>query len=112
MNRITLSDLEAVCKRINRTVNGAELQPWEKLDDGSYPGYRQVPGAYVLDGAYGGYALHRNCDIGTDGESHGVSDVFGGHMPKRELYDRMQAFLRGVETAEDEAMLARQASRA
>ncbi len=104
MERITVKDLEAVCKRINRTVNGSELPAYERTDsDSKLPGdwFRQVPDAYVLSGAYGGYALHRNCSADGDGESHGVSDVFGcGHMPKRELYERMQAFLRGIEAKE------------
>lgn len=98
MDRITVRDLEAVCARINRTVNGAELEAWERRPDGV--GVRQVPDAYVLSGAYGGYALHRNCSVSDDGESHGVHDVFGGHMPKRELYDRMQSFLRGIDAVQ------------
>ena len=60
--------------------------------------FHQVPNVYTISYAYGGAALHRNCDVNGDGESHGVHDVFGFHMPKRELYDRMQAFLRGIET--------------
>jgi hypothetical protein len=93
VERITQKDLEAVCARINRTVNGAELEPYERVNGH----FRQVPNAFTISYAYGGAALHRNCDAGADGESHGVSDVFGYHMPKRELYERMQAFLRGVE---------------
>lgn len=97
MERITVKDLEAVCARINRTVNGSEIEPWTRGDDGRL---HQAPNVYTLSGAYGGYSLHRNCDVDGDGESHGVHDVFGcGHVPKRELYDRMQSFLRGVEVA-------------
>jgi hypothetical protein len=95
MQRITQRDLEAVCSRINRTVNGAELEPWTRVDGT----LRQVPDAYSISYAYGGAALHRNCSVDANGESHGVHDVFGYHMPKRELYERMQAFLRGVEVA-------------
>jgi hypothetical protein len=95
MQRITQRDLEAVCARINRTVNGSELEPWERVDGK----LRQVPDAYSISYAYGGAALHRNCSVDANGESHGVHDVFGYHMPKRELYERMQAFLRGVEVA-------------
>jgi hypothetical protein len=95
MQRITQRDLEAVCARINRTVNGSELEPWERVDGK----LRQVPDAYSISYAYGGAALHRNCSVNANGESHGIHDVLGGHMPKRELYERMQAFLRGVEVA-------------
>ena len=91
--RITQNDLEAVCRRINRTVNGAELEVYTRDESGLH----QVPGAYQISYAYGGAALHRNCSVDGNGESHGISDIFGGHMPKRELYDRMQAFLNGYE---------------
>ena len=99
MTRITLSDLEAVCRRINRTVNGTDEQElWTRGEDGNL---QQTPDVYHLSGAYGGYALHRACSADGNGESHGVHDVFGYHMPKRELYDRMQAFLKGIEARED-----------
>ena len=91
MQRITQKDLEAVCRRINRTVNGTDDVPaWVKNEEGTF---RATVGVYVLDGAYGGWSLER-----IVGESGGVSDVFRcGHVPKRELYDRMQAFLDGYE---------------
>lgn len=103
-DRITQRDLEAVCARINRTVNGNG--PASIDEDGAYAvwrqsragrGLEQIPNIYSISYAYGGAALHRNCDLDASGESHGISDVFGHHMPKRELYERMQAFLRGVE---------------
>lgn len=91
-DRITARDLEAVCQRINRMVNGAEVDPWTR-DESRVPKTRANVDAYYIDGAYGGVSLFRMVN-----ESGGVSDVFGcGHMPKRELYDRMQAFLRGLE---------------
>ncbi len=96
MERITVSDLEAVVARINRTVNGTdELPVWDVYITDGRREMRQNANVYHLSGAYGGYALHRNCEANGDGESHGIHDVLGGHMPKRELYDQMQAFLRG-----------------
>ena len=57
--------------------------------------YRSNVGNYHLSGAYGGYALHR-----MDNESGGVRDVFGcGHQPKRELANRMHAFISGLEAS-------------
>ena len=98
MDRVTVRDLEAVCARINRTVNGTDQRElWTRSDEGLV----QTPDWYHLSGAYSGYALHRACSVNGEGESHGVSDVLGGHMPKRELYERMQAFLRGIEAAKD-----------
>lgn len=110
--RITQRDLEAVCARINRAVNGdagklTRVKRGEVWDE--WPPYRSVPtengrahleqspNVYTISYAYGAAALHRNCDVDVNGESHGVHDVFGYHMPKRELYERMQAFLRGTE---------------
>ncbi len=100
--RITVKDLEALVLRVNRAVNGApgdpEYQgfPTHVPDDGN--GWKQVPWTYDLDGAYGGYALYRMSGPNWTGESHGVSDVFGGHMPKRDLYYRLHAFLEGIES--------------
>ena len=89
MERITVRDLEAVCKRINIAVNGEALEPWIR-ENGHL---RAVIDCYTLSGAYGGYSLHR-----IVGESGGVRDVFGcGHVAKRDLYERMQAFLRGID---------------
>lgn len=93
--RITQKDLEALCRRINRTINGTDETPLWTREDGDL---RQSPGVYYIDGAYSGVALFRTCDLDDSGESHGVSDVFqSGHMPKRELYGRMSAFLDDVE---------------
>jgi len=115
-DRITQRDLEAVCTRINRMVNGDEgkvtrvkrgevwdeYPVWESVPtENGRSHMRQAPNIYSISYAYGGAALHRNCDVNGDGESHGVSDVFGYHMPKRELYDRMQAFLRGIEATQE-----------
>lgn len=91
MNQIRLRDLQATVDRINRTT-GNPIQPYIKSEDGS----RLVAqiGNYHLDGAYGGHALHR---MQTDGG--GISDVFrSGHMTKRDLYNRMHAFLAALET--------------
>jgi hypothetical protein len=90
MERITVKDLEAVCARINRVVNGTdEVEPWTRGDDGHL---HAAIGVYHLSGAYGGYGLHRMMNDGG-----GVDDVFYGHYPKRELYSKMQAFLKGIE---------------
>ncbi len=99
-DRVTVRDLEALVLRVNRAVNGTLEYP-----DETFPthyqdetGYHQSPWTYYLDGAYGGYALYRMSGPDINGESHGVSDVFGGHMPKRDLYHRLHAFLEGIES--------------
>ena len=89
MQRITQKDNEAVCERINR-ITGSPLKTWERKGEKNV----SAIGNYHLDGAYGGWALHR---IVSDGG--GVDDVFRcGHVSKRELYDRMQAFISGLNT--------------
>lgn len=48
-------------------------------------------GAYVVSYAYGGVSLHEYCN-----KHGGIHDVFNcGHIPKRELYDRINAFMSG-----------------
>jgi hypothetical protein len=87
MNRISKAQLQAVCDRIN-TVAGTPLQPYAKVGDKYEPQAR----CYHLSGAYGGYCLEQMCDTGS-----GVRSVISGYRPKRELYDLMHAFLRGLE---------------
>ena len=93
MDRITTKDLEATAARINRLTN-SPMQPYVKGAGMDKQGYTAQIGCYHLSGAYGGYALHQMVN-----EGGGVRDIFGGHMPKRELYERMHAFIRGLETA-------------
>jgi hypothetical protein len=70
-NRINNEDLENM---VDRGVRGANI------------------GNYHINGAYGGVSLHRVC---TDGG--GIHDVFRcGHVKKKDLYYRMQAFLSGL----------------
>ena len=88
MNRITVKDLEQVVRLINRETGNPETGYTRK--DGK-PSANI--GNYHLDGAYGGYSLHQMTN-----EGGGIHEVFRcGHIPKRELYDRMQAFLDGLE---------------
>lgn len=52
-------------------------------------------GNFHIDGAYGGYALHRMVS-----EGGGVTDVLQvGHQSKAELQRLMFAFIRGMEAA-------------
>ena len=56
-------------------------------------------GNYHIDGAYGGVSLHQMVNDGG-----GIRDVFScGHVPKRELFDRICAFMEGIRTAQDAA---------
>ena len=82
MPRITQKDIEFLANRINDKSNSPH-KPWE---DGN-----ANIGCYHISYAYGGAALHR-----MSNEHGGVRDIFGHHMPKKELYNRMQAYLSGL----------------
>lgn len=87
-NRITRRDLETLAGRIN-AITGHPAEPYTKGDDGTY---RPNPGTFLLSGAYGGWALHQMANEGT-----GERDVlYSGHIPARELYAQMQAYIRGL----------------
>lgn len=84
--RITIKDLEACVTLINTKLNLPQTT-WVKTKSGP----KSNIGNYHLSECYGGVALHRVAN-----ESGGVDDIFGSHMPKRELYNRMQAYIRGL----------------
>lgn len=89
MTRITEKNLRAVVDRINRTM-GTPMAPYSKGADGHYT---PCGNAYLLSLAYGGASLHQMMPTGT-----GERDVLGcGHVTKRDLYDRMHAFLAGID---------------
>ncbi len=90
MERITDKNLEAVVARINAVTNSPATAYTRTADK-----FEANIGNYHLSHAYGGVSLHKMV-----GKGGGVTDVFGrGHMPKRELYDLMHAFLRGYDVA-------------
>jgi len=90
MDRITVKHLQAIVDRINRLM-GTPAEPWTKGEDGKI--HANI-GNYHLSGAYGGYSLHQMMSDGG-----GVYDTLGcGHIAKRELADRMHAFIRGIES--------------
>lgn len=92
--RITIANLEAVVARINR-VTGSPSTPWRREGGRN----RANIGNYHLSHAYGGVCLHRMCN-----ESGGVTTPLGlGHVPKRELYELLHAFLRGLEIGKGES---------
>lgn len=91
MNRVTVSQLQAVIDRINRETDSPS-EPYILDADGRH---RAQIGNYHLSRAYGGFALHR---MVTDGG--GVSSpLSAGHIPARDLLNRMHAFLSGLDAA-------------
>tara|TARA_R100001530_G_scaffold129494_1_gene99873 strand:+ start:418 stop:735 length:318 start_codon:yes stop_codon:yes gene_type:complete len=54
-------------------------------------------GHFCLDNSYGGWELQRTCNSGG-----GVNDyLHSGHVPKRQLYDLISAFIDGIELEQD-----------
>ena len=91
--RITQKDLESVVARINR-ICGTPTAPYSKDVAGNIS-----PNAncYHLSYAYGGVQLVR---MSSTPGCTGVSNVIGtGHIPKSDLYNRMQAYIAGLEVA-------------
>jgi 2,4-dienoyl-CoA reductase-like NADH-dependent reductase (Old Yellow Enzyme family) len=87
-NRITDKDLQAVVDRINRITN-SPMTPYVKDASGKH---KAQIGNYHLSHAYGGVALHR-----MHNEAGGVTTpINSGHVPKRELYNLMQAYINGL----------------
>jgi len=90
-NRITDKDLQAVVDRINRAI-GTPMTPYKPYD----PAIGAQPNAnnFHLSHAYGGVCLHQ---MSSREGCTGIRTVLcGGHVPKRELYNLMHAYLAGL----------------
>ena len=87
MNRITKGMLEAKADYLN-TIMGQPVESYRK--EGKT--YKANIGNYHISYAYGGASLHR-----MSNEAGGVSTPIGhGHVPKRELLNQMEAYIRGL----------------
>ena len=84
--RITMKQLELLVERLNDLTN-SPLEYTNKETKKANIGH------YHLSGAYGGWILYRTC---TDGG--GVEDILHcGYVPKKELYNLIHAYIRGIE---------------
>ena len=91
MERITIRDLEGMVSRLNR-LTGQIDAAYTRGDDGKL---RANVGSYTLSGAYGGWELEQIVN-----EGGGVTCPIGpGHLPKRELYGKLHAFIAGIAQA-------------
>lgn len=88
MNRITEKQLEAVVNRINM-ITKSPLTSYTKTREGIVPN----AGNFHLDFTYGKVGLVRML------ESGGVTSILP-LSTKRELYDKMQSFICGLEFTE------------
>ena len=84
--RITDKDLDKLCDRINELTE-SPMRPW---GDGE-----ANIGNFHIAHAYGGVRLHRMYNKGG-----GITTPLGGgYVTKRELYDRLHAYILGMEAA-------------
>jgi len=90
MKRVTNKQLEAQVEGINILTNSPKTS-YTKLKPGKY---KANINNFHLDYAYGGVALHRMNNLGG-----GVIDLFHGHYSKRELSEKLYAFVKGLEYA-------------
>ena len=89
MKRITDRDLDGVVARLNRITGSPDTYA-----DKSGPTLKINVGHYYLEKAYGGNQLVRICNPGG-----GVTTPLGsGFDTKRECYEKIQAFICGIET--------------
>jgi hypothetical protein len=93
--RTTQMELESQASTLNRLAGFDDNEPlWQREGNEN----KATVGMFYIDAAYGGVTLKR---IVSD--SGGVTDVFrSGHMPKRELADRMRAYMDGIEFGYEE----------
>lgn len=90
MERITEKQLNAVVERLNR-ITHSPLASWTKTDKGPTANI----GNYHLDYAYGGVSLAR-----MRNEGGGIEMILPGGT-KRECYERLQAFLKGIDSTKE-----------
>jgi hypothetical protein len=90
MNRITDKDLQGTVDYLNRLTDSPNT-PYTRIDDKLQANI----GNYHLSHAYGGVKLHRMVN-----EGGGVREpISTGYTTKRDLYNQMHAFIRGLESA-------------
>lgn len=90
-DRITMKNLEYQVERINKAMNS----PAASYTRDKAGKLKANIGNYHLDGAYGGWKLAR-----MTSEGGGITCITSGFVPKRELYNQLQAFLSGIEAAQ------------
>ena len=90
MNRITDKDLQGTVDYLNRLTDSPDT-PYTRIDDKLQANI----GNYHLSHAYGGVKLHHMVN-----EGGGVREpISTGYTTKRDLYNQMHAFIRGLELA-------------
>jgi hypothetical protein len=94
MKQITQTMLQGKIDFLNE-LTGNPLKPYAMVEGT----HRSQIGNYHLSMQYGGYALYRTVNQGG-----GINDIFSrGHGTKRELYERICAYISGIESTQGAA---------
>ena len=92
--RVTMKMLENKVNQLNKLTNS----PTEYFKTTDPSDNTVNIRHFCLSNAYGGWELQRTCNSGG-----GVSDCFhSGHIPKKQLYDLICAFIDGIYLAKEE----------
>ena len=92
MKKITQKHLQSKVDYLNK-ITGGNPESYTRTDGKLSANV----GNYHVSCAYGGVSLHRMANT-----SGGIRDVFScGHVPKRELCGLIDAYVRGLESAQD-----------
>jgi hypothetical protein len=93
MNRITENHLQAMIDEIN-AATGSPMEAY--TNNGA--SYISNVGHYHLDSAYGGHSLVR-----MHNEHGGVKSIIDGFHTKREIFELMRSYLKGIEAGKQKA---------
>jgi len=85
--KVTQNDLNILVKIINKLTNSPP-NPYTMIPGGKS---ESNPLHFYLDYGYGGVSLERIC---SDGQ--GASEIFPGHGTKKELYEKLKAYILGL----------------
>jgi hypothetical protein len=95
IQRITDKMIQEKIDYLNK-ITGNPSEPYTKNAEGRFVANI---GNYHRSGAYGGVTVYQ-----MSNDSGGVTNVRGlsyGHVPKRELYEKLCSFIAGIELAKE-----------
>ena len=93
MQRITDKQLDQLATYLNELTNSPKTYGQHTTHADGSTKFTANKGHYHISHAYGGVCLHRVCN-----EGGGITTpLIHGHVPKRKLYNAMQAFIRGLD---------------
>lgn len=85
-DRITIRDLNVRCGTLNK-ITGSPATFWNTDNENINVGH------YYIDRAYGGFSLERT----TSNTGAVMLPLSMGHIPARDLYNRINAYISGIE---------------